>query len=132
MYCLEHEHAGALALIFRKNSDEQGLKGVILLQSPEDTQESKREQFSIGLFHSLRQGRDAESESYRLILTVHTDNREIRVKDSSPEGAKSDIVNLIVVSTIWLKNGFSWMIVHEKWVFRVAFHSIFIEILLCI
>ena len=34
---------------------------------------------------------------------------------------------LIVVSTIRLKNGISWKIVHEKWTFQVAFHSIFTE-----
>ncbi len=45
----------------------------------------------------------------------------------APEGAKCGRVNLIVVSTIWLKNGFSWMIVHEKWAFQVALYSIFGE-----
>lgn len=43
------------------------------------------------------------------------------------EGAKSGVVNLIVVSTIWLKNGNSWEFVHEKWAFQVAFYSIFKE-----
>lgn len=33
------------------------------------------------------------------------------------EGAKSAVVNLIVVSTFRLKNGISWKIVHEKWSF---------------
>lgn len=38
-------------------------------------------------------------------------------------------MNLIVVSTVWLKNGFSWKIVNQKWAFQVAFYNNYSEIM---
>ena len=76
----EYHRVDSFVLIFRKHGDEQGVDSVVFPESPQNVDETEREEAAFGFLKCLGQGWKRDAEADDLVILVHDDGDEIEVQ----------------------------------------------------